>query len=196
MSTHHDAVTPGGSLPRTLLALHDRLFAWTAAQLDGWFIGLAARLVFTAVLLPYYFNSALTKLGPGLLGVLEPTAGAFAQIVPPIAERYGYDISAIPFVPWHLVVILGTVSEFVLPALIAVGLFTRWGALAMMVFIMVQTGVDIAFLGAAPGALFDTEPNELLDHRVLWMFVLLVLVMRGAGHVSADAWLRRRFGAR
>ena len=44
------------------------------------YVGLGARVLFVLVLLPYYFNSALTKIdGFGL------SAGAFAQILPPVA---------------------------------------------------------------------------------------------------------------
>lgn len=172
--------------------LHERVFAGLEARLDGWFIGLCARALFIAVLLPYYINSALTKPGEGVFGIFSPKAGAFAQMLPPIAEQAGYDTSAIAFVPWHLIVIAGTVSEFVLPVLIALGLCTRLSALAMMGFIVVQTGVDIAFHGTDPGMLFNTRPLELLDHRLLWLFPLLVLVIQGPGSASVDAWLRRR----
>lgn len=191
MNTVHG--TAGGTRTvHTIVGLHDRLVAGLAARLDGWFIGLCARAVFAAVLLPYYLNSALTKPGDGILGIFTPAAGAFAQILPPIAEQYSYDTSAIPFMPWHLIVIAGTISEFVLPVLIALGLLTRLSALGMIGFIAVQTAVDIAFHGTAPGVLFDTRPLELLDHRVLWLFPLLVLLVHGPGRVSLDAWLRDR----
>ena len=72
------------------------------------YVALGSRGLFVLLLLPYYFNSALTKIdGFGL------SAGAFAQILPPIAEQYLYDTSAIPFFPWHLIVWAGTIGEFV-----------------------------------------------------------------------------------
>lgn len=191
MSTSDRSTLRTGAL-HAASGLHERVFARFTASLDGWFIGLCARALFVAVLLPYYINSALTKPGEGVFGVFTPGAGAFAQILPPIAEQYSYDTSAIAFVPWHLVVILGTLSEFVLPVLIALGLFTRLGALGMIGFIVVQTAVDVAFHGAAPGMLFNTQPSELLDLRALWLFPLVVLLVNGPGSVSVDAWLRRR----
>lgn len=191
MNTIH-AAAGGTRTAHTIVGVHDRLFTRLAARLDGWFIGLCARAVFAAVLLPYYLNSALIKPGEGFLGIFTPAAGAFAQILPPIAEQYGYDTAAIPFMPWHLIVIAGTISEFVLPVLIVLGLLTRLSALGMMGFIAVQTAVDIAFHGTAPGVLFNTRPLELLDHRVLWLFPLLVLLLHGPGRVSLDAWLRGR----
>ncbi|MBO6804631.1 MAG: DoxX family membrane protein, partial [Thalassospira sp.] len=103
-------------------------------------IGIASRGLFVLLLLPYYVNSAMTKIdGVGL------SAGAFAQILPPIAEQYLYDTSAIPFFPWHLIVWAGTLGEFVLPILIVVGLFTRLAALGMIGFVVVQTVVDVVF---------------------------------------------------
>lgn len=194
MSTADTATGVGaGSLLHTVRRLHDRAFGALQGLLDGWFVGLGARVLFAGVLAVYYLNSATTKPGEGLLGIFTPAAGAFAQILPPVAEQYGYDTSAIPFFPWHLIVILGTVSEFVLPVLVTLGLFTRLSALAMIGFIVVQTFVDMTFHGATVGAWFDVQPGELLDARALWVFPLLVLVVQGPGTVSVDAWLRRRF---
>lgn len=166
-------------------AVLDRLLA-------GWFTGLAARFVFLAVLLPYYMNSALTKVGEGVFGIFNPTAGAFAQIVPPIAEQYVYDTSAIPFFPWHLIVIAGSAAEIVLPVLIVVGILTRLSAAGMIVFVFVQTLVDLSFHGAESGALFDRHAGDLLDQRLLWILPLVLLVAHGAGRLSLDSVLGRR----
>ncbi|MGM0585255.1 MAG: DoxX family protein [Pseudomonadota bacterium] len=180
--------------------LHARLFGSLERALDGWFLGLAARLVFAAVLLGYYWNSALTKIGDGLLGVFALTDGAYIQILPSVMEAYGYDASAIPILPWGLIVAAGTWAEFVLPALIVIGLFTRLAALGMIVFVAVQSWVDVAFHGADAatiGALFDRQPGAaILDQRLLWGFLLCVLVVKGAGAVSADAALSRAVGLR
>ena len=168
---------------------------WRGQQaLDEWVVGLSARLVFAATLIVYYLGSAATKLGDGLFGLFPPSAGAFAQILPPIAEHYSYDVAAIPFFPWHIVVMAGTVAEFVLPILIVLGLLTRLAALGMTGFIIVQTIVDIAFHGAAAGMLFNNQPGELLDTRLLWLFVLAVLIAKGAGTLSLDALIFRKRG--
>lgn len=164
--------------------------------MDGWLIGLAARLVFGAVLFAYYMGSAITKLGEGLFGMLAPSAGAFAQILPSIAEQYSYDTAAIPFFPWHLIVIAGTIAELVLPVFIIVGLLTRLAAFAMIGFIIVQTLVDIAFHGATAGILFNNQPGELLDTRLLWIFVLGILIAKGAGALSIDAFVFRASGSK
>ena len=171
---------------------HQRGVHWLERNADGWLLGLLARLTFLATLLPYYLNSALTKLGEGLLGIFTPKAGAFAQILPPIAELYTYNVSAIPFFPWHLIVIAGTVSEFVLPILIAFGLLTRLSALAMIGFIAVQTVVDIVLHGVEAGAWFDKDPGQIVDFRLLWIFPLIYLVVQGAGRLSIDGIFSRR----
>ncbi|MEM6440097.1 MAG: DoxX family protein [Pseudomonadota bacterium] len=164
--------------------------------LDGWLPGLAARFVFAAVLFGYYWNSALTKIGDGVLGVFQVSDGAYFQIVPPVVEAAGYDASAVAFLPWGLIVTLGTYSEFVLPILIVIGLFTRLAALGMLVFVVVQSYVDIAFHGVDAetiGVLFDRLPSStILDQRALWAFLLLMLVVKGGGVLSADHLLLRR----
>ena len=91
--------------------------------------------------------------------------------------------------------IFGTLAEFALPVLVALGAATRLAALAMIGFIAVQTGVDIWAHGAEAGVWFDRQPGDLLDQRLLWTFPLAVLVLHGGGAISLDgAWARRRKG--
>jgi len=172
-------------------ALHGRLSGALDRHGRAWLTPLAARAVILATLVPYYLNSALTKPGDGMLGVLTPAAGAFAQMLPGIAESYSYNTAAIPFVPWHLVVIFGTLAEFALPVLVALGAATRLAAIALIGFIAVQTGVDIWGHGAETGLLFDRQPGDLLDQRLFWMFPLAVLVLHGGGALSLDGAARR-----
>ncbi|MEO0763690.1 MAG: DoxX family membrane protein, partial [Pseudomonadota bacterium] len=166
--------------------------------LDGWLTGLAARLVFAAVLFGYYWNSALTKVGEGVGGFFQVADGAYFQIVPPVVEAAGYDASAVAFWPWGLIVTMGTYTEFALPVMIVLGLLTRVAALGMIVFIVVQSYVDIAFHAVDAetiGALFDRIPTAaILDQRALWVFLLLVLVIKGAGALSLDALISRTAG--
>lgn len=179
-----------------IVRLHDHVFGMIERSLGGWLPGLVARFVFAGVLLMYFINSALTKIGAGPLGFLTVTDNAYFQILPPIVEQYGFDATQVPFVPWGLVVHAGTYAEFVLPVLIVVGLFTRLAALGMIVFVAVQSFVDIAFHNADAktiGALFDRFPDSvILDQRALWMVILVYLVVRGAGAVSLDRLLAGR----
>ena len=179
-----------------LTDLHARLFRGLEAALDGWFLGLLARFAFAGVLLVYFWNAALTKLGSGLFGIVQLSPGAYIQILPGAMEAAGYSPSALAL-HHHLIVYAGTYAEFILPALIVVGLFTRIAALGMIVFVAVQSYVDIAFHGADErtiGALFDRFPDAaIVDQRTLWLVPLVYLVVKGAGAISLDHLLARRF---
>lgn len=179
-----------------LVRLHGTVFGAIERSVDAWLPGLAARFVFAAVLFLYFWNSAMTKIGDGALGIFTITDGAYFQILPAVVERFGYDASAVPFLPHGLIVMLGTYGEILLPILVVVGLFTRIAALGMIVFVIVQSYVDIAFHGLEPeavGALFDRFQDSVVsDQRLLWVFPLLYLVLRGPGLISLDAVLGRK----
>jgi putative oxidoreductase len=172
----------------TLLKLHDDAFAWVERQ-SGWLLPTAARLVFAAVLFGYFWSSAVTKLD----GPFTPTLGGYAQIFPKAFEAAGYDIGQMGL--WHkLVVLAGAWAEFALPVLILAGLFTRIAALGMAGFVVVQSLTDIWGHGAAAGAWFDRASDALiLDQRALWLLLLAVLAVKGAGPLSADRLIRSAF---
>ncbi|SPF78390.1 DoxX family protein [Pseudoprimorskyibacter insulae] len=155
---------------------------------------LVARFLFAAVLLPYFWASGLTKIGSGLF---SPSLGAYAQIFPRQMEAVGYDASQLGAFQ-TLVVLAGTWAEFILPALIFLGLVTRLAALGMIGFIFVQSLTDLFGHGAIDhpgtlGAWFDKAPDGLiLDQRALWVFILLTLVIKGGGLLSADSIVIRR----
>ena len=146
-----------------------------------------ARLTFVAVLLFYYWNSATLKIDGS---IFSPSSGAFGQIFPKAAEAVLWDVTQMNILQ-RLVIFFGTVAEFVLPALILIGLLTRLAALAMIGFIWVQTIVDIAGHGVKLGSLFDNTLT-LVDQRVMWTFLMLVIVFKGAGALSIDALFRKK----
>ncbi len=159
-----------------------------------WLIPTLARLIFAGVLLVYYLNSGLTKLGDGVLGIFFPSTGAYAQIFPRAFEAVGYDSDALNLFHW-LVVVAGTVAEFVLPILIVIGLLTRLAALGMIGFVVMQSLTDIYGHGQASalGAWFDRFSDALiLDQRAFWIFLLVVLVIKGAGPLSLDRLIARK----
>jgi putative oxidoreductase len=162
-------------------------------QADIWLIGFSARFVFASTLFLYYFNSALTKVGDGFAGFFAVQSSAYFQIVPQAVEAYGFNPAAVPFFPYGLIVYAGTYAEFILPLMIVLGLFTRLAALGMIGFIIVQSIVDYLFHGVgsdALGAMFDRAPDAvILDQRLLWIFLLLILVLKGAGMLSVDRLL-------
>jgi putative oxidoreductase len=160
-----------------------------------WLLPTLARLIFAAVLAGYFWASGMTKLGDGLLGVFSPSTGAYAQIFPKAFEAVSYDASQLGIFHWA-VVVAGTLAEFILPALIIVGLLTRLAAVGMIGFVIVQSLTDLYGHGgiehaATLGAWFDRLPDGvILDQRAFWMLALVTLVLKGAGPVSLDALLR------
>lgn len=170
--------------------LHASVFGFFQRILQDWLPGLMARFVFAAVLFMYYINSARTKVGEGFSGFFTVDDGAYIQILPTVMEQYGYDVTQIPAFPYQLIVYAGTYSEFILPVLIVLGLFTRIAAIGMVVFVFIQSYVDITAHGADTetlGAWFDRIPDSaILDQRALWVFLLIYLVIYGAGKLSLD----------
>jgi putative oxidoreductase len=182
----------------TLVAAHGAVFSRIEALAPA-LVPTLARLIFAGVLFVYYWNSALTKVGDGIFGLFRPSSGAYIQIFPRTVEAAGYDFSQLGVFHWA-VVVAGTWAEFLLPVLIVLGLFTRVAALGMIGFVAVQSWVDITGhgLGAADiGRWLDGNPSSLIaDQRAFWVFLLLVLVLRGAGPLSVDRLLQGFLGAR
>ena len=160
------------------------------SRMDGT-LSTLARFVFAAVLLRYFWASGLTKFA----GPFTPSDGAYVQIFPRAMEAAGYDASQLGL--WAYVVALGGAwAEMILPALLVLGLFTRLAALGMVGFVLVQSATDILGHGAGAatiGGWFDPASDALiLDQRALWIMILAVLVIKGAGPISIDRVLHRR----
>ncbi|TMM50868.1 DoxX family protein [Sulfitobacter sabulilitoris] len=175
----------------SLVSLHHAV----SGRLDraDWLLSTLARVVFAGALVMYFWVSGLTKLGDGLAGLINPSVGAYVQMFPRVMESVGYDSSQLGVI-YRLIAIAGTWAEFILPALIVVGLLTRLAALGMIGFVAVQSLTDYYGHGqvAELGAWFDRFPNApILDQRAFWTFVLLVLVIKGAGPLSFDRALSR-----
>lgn len=160
-------------------------------RLSSDLLPLLARLTFAAVLLRYFWSSALTKLD----GPFSPSFNAYAQIFPRQMEAASYDISG--FGLWHwLVIMAGSSAELILPLLILIGLATRLAALGMIGFVIVQSLTDVIGHGvgaATLGALFDrASDGVILDQRALWMLLFVTLVGLGGGWLSLDRLILRR----
>lgn len=175
------------------------LYNSVANKVSGWdgLLSTLARLIFAGTLLMYFWVSGLTKLGDGILGLFQPSVGAYAQVFPKAMEAVTYDISQLSMFHWA-VVVAGTWAEFILPALIVLGLLTRLSALGMIGFIVVQSLTDLIGHGGLEhketfGAWFDRFPDSvIMDQRAFWIFLLLVLVIKGAGPLSLDRALQVR----
>lgn len=169
----------------------NKLIDQTETAVSPWLVPSLARIIFAGTLVAYYWNSALTKIGDNLL---SPSLGAYVQIFPKAMEAVGYDPSQLSV--FHtLVVLAGTYSEFILPLMIIIGLLSRLAALGMIGFIIVQSVVDIFGHGLSSndiGSWFDNSPSSLIiDQRSFWIFLLLVIVIKGAGPISFDRYLSK-----
>lgn len=182
-----------------IVRLYERAFGGLDRRLSDFLIGTVARLVFAGTLLVYFWASAMTKLGPGVAGLVHLSPGAYAQILPVKMAALDYDPARLDLF-WQIVVHLGTYAELVLPVLIVAGLFTRLAALGMIGFIAVMTYTDIVghgLDGATIGAWFDRDPGApIADQRSFWAFLLMVLVFKGPGPVSLDRLFGRRGAVR
>lgn len=180
-----------------LINLYLRLAHFVEYRVGAALMPTLARFLFAAIFAVYYWNSALTKLGGDLTHLVQPSFNGFAQIFPKAAEAASYDITQATAMQ-KAVILAGTWAEFVLPALIILGLFTRLAALGMVGFVVVQSLTDLfghnaISDGSTLGAWFDGAPDSImLDQRALWIVLLLVLVFRGAGPLSLDELLKRR----
>ena len=169
-----------------ILNTHDRIFTTISNIFGPWLVTTGARFAFTSVTMLFFWTSGKTKIGDS---ILSPAFGAYAQIFPKKFESLGYDASLMSGFD-TLVVLLGTYAEFILPAMIALGLFTRLASVGMIGFIGMMSVVDIYGHNVDAktiGAAFDRVPYGLImDQRLLWVFLLLVLVVKGGGPLSLD----------
>jgi putative oxidoreductase len=88
----------------------------------------------------------------------------------------------VPLLPPAVAAYLGTGAELGLPVLLALGLGTRFAAVALFVF-------NIVAVISYP----DLSDAGLKDH-MLWGALILVTFFYGPGRISLDAVLQRRAG--
>jgi len=178
-----------------LIYLHNSAFEKLETILGPWLLPTLARFTFAATLLIYFWKSALTKIGDGVFGIFD-VSGAYGQMFPHAFEVAGYDDELMSSFHW-LVALAGTWGEFILPLMIVIGLFTRISAIGMIIFVAVQTLTDLYGHGVIAetktlGAWFDKDSASLImDQRLFWITILLILVVRGAGPLSIDRLLGR-----
>ena len=123
-------------------------------------LDLAIRLLIASV----FFKSGLTKIESW-----ESTLSLFEN-------EY-----AVPLLAPALAAYLGTTAELGLPILLALGIGTRFSALALFVFNIIAT---ISYP--------DLSEVGLKDHQY-WGLLLLVTLFHGPGKLSVDYFLARRF---
>ncbi len=169
-----------------LLNLHNRSLEAISGKLEPWLLPTLARFTFAATLLVYFWTSASLKLGDSIFSL---SFGAYGQILPRAFESAGYDVGNISAF-YKFIAYAGTYAEFILPALILIGLFTRLAALGMIGFTLVQSYVDIYGHMAdetAIGSWFERiADSQIMDQRLFWVTLFMIMFIRGAGPLSAD----------
>jgi putative oxidoreductase len=113
-----------------------------------------------------FFRSGLTKIAS-----FDTTVQLFT---------YEYQV---PLLSPEIAAYLGTFTELVFPALLAIGLGGRFAAGVLFVF-------NIAAVISYP----ELNPAGIEQHQV-WGLMLLVTLLHGPGKLSVDHWLARRFPA-
>jgi putative oxidoreductase len=86
----------------------------------------------------------------------------------------------VPLLPPQAAALLGTGAEILLPVLLALGIGTRFSAIALFVF-------NIVAVISYP----DLSDAGLKDH-MLWGALLLVTLVYGPGKLALDRWFERR----
>jgi len=92
--------------------------------------------------------------------------------------QYEYQV---PLLPHNVAAFLATGAELLFPALLVLGLASRFSAVALFI-------VNYVAVISYP----DINAAGIKDH-VLWGTMLAVTFFHGPGLLSADHWLRRKF---
>lgn len=141
---------------------------------DAW-IALLGRFSVAAI----FWKSGQTKVRGFTLDIVS---GEFQFGLPRLADAVVdlfRDEYRLPLLPPELAATLAAFAEHVFPVLLLLGLATRFSALALLA----MTATIQVFV----------YPDAYPTHGV-WAAVLLFLVARGAGPLSLDALIARRFG--
>ena len=90
---------------------------------------------------------------------------------------------AVPVIPFQVAAYMATAGELILPALIAVGLFTRFGLVGLFILnlVAVISYPDISYAG--------------IQQHTMWGLMMMVLFVHGPKLFSVDRWLDKRFGS-
>lgn len=151
-----------------------RVIGWMAA-IPHEVIALLARFSIAAV----FWKSGQTKVEGLKIDLIDGTFQLGWPSLAPFQVDLFRDEFKLPVIPPEIAAPLTALAEHVFPALILIGLATRFSALALLVMTAV-----IQIL---------VYPSAYPTHGV-WAVVLLYLIARGPGVISVDHGIARRFG--
>ncbi len=97
----------------------------------------------------------------------------------------------VPVLPPVVAAVAGTAGEIVLPPLLALGLFGRFGALGLFV---VNAVALLSYLHTQQVALtaIGSHVNVAVMFHLIWGLLALITALWGPGRWSLDAWWSRR----
>ncbi len=173
ITTEHAGASPHTSSLAPALLVRRAVAAFE--RIPHSLIALLGRFSIAAV----FWKSGQTKIEGFALDVVS---GQFGLGMPRLTDSTLFLFEneyALPVIPPELAAPLAAFAEHLFPALILLGLATRFSALALLG----MTAVIQVFV----------YPDAYPTHGV-WAAVLLWLVARGPGAVSLDHWIARRAG--
>lgn len=159
-----------------IITLAQQLIGLFGRLPDAW-IALLGRFAIAAI----FWKSGQTKIQGFALDIVS---GEFQFGWPHLSDsvvELFRDEYRLPILPPELAALIGATAEHVFPALILIGLATRFSALAL--------------LGMTMTIQLFVYPDAYPTHGT-WAAVLLFLIARGPGPASLDHWLARRFASR
>ena len=92
----------------------------------------------------------------------------------------------VPLLPPDIAAYLGTGAELLLPVLLVLGL---GGRITIFVFFMYNLVAMVSY-----HYLWTPEGAMGLDQHINWALLLMLLMFHGAGKISLDHWLKKKFG--
>lgn len=171
-ATQTSGAKAGGASFGMLGRLSVLLIAWMS-RIPHWFVAALARFSIAAV----FWRSGQTKVEGFQLDIV---AGTFDLGWPRLADNAVFlfqEEYRLPVIPPDIAAIMAATAEHLLPALILVGLATRFSALGLLAMTLV---IQIfVYPGAYP------------VHGT-WAAILLYLMARGPGALSLDHLIARR----
>lgn len=144
------------------IATYDRITVALAGKVGEGLALLFLRIAFAGI----FWRSGRTKVEEGSWITISDSAHFL------FSEEY----AGVPLPP-EFAAVAATGAEHLFPALLVIGLMTRFSAVALLIMTLVIQ--------------FFVYPEAWWPVHSLWVAMALILIVRGGGHYSMDRWLVR-----